>query len=116
METSQVLAPLREHVVHEALTAGLTVKHNVCLWSLRCQSLILTNTPLLLNPHCVSYLMILCVCVCLSRAPIILPAFDDAIQGQAILHRIKAFSRPTTELECVRLRKDSDTELTSTET
>lgn len=55
--------------VGKTLPAGLMVKHNVCLWSLRCQSSILTNTPLLLNPHCVLlngfvYQCVLSVCVC----------------------------------------------------
>lgn len=36
-------------------------------------------------------------CLCPSLIP--LPAFDDAIQGQAIFHWIKAFSRSTSELK-----------------
>ena len=50
---------------HETLTVGLIVKHNVCLWSLRCQSSILTNTLLLLKPHCalLNGFVYLCVCV-----------------------------------------------------
>lgn len=58
MERSQILC-----AVHETLTAGLIVKHNVCLWSLRCQSSALTNTLLLLNPHCALLNVFVCECV-----------------------------------------------------
>lgn len=51
MERSQSSPPFREQC--RTLTAGLIVKHNVCLWSLRCQSSTLTNSLLLLNPRCV---------------------------------------------------------------
>lgn len=120
MEGSQVL-PLEITAVPETLTVGLIAKHNVCLWSLRCQSSVLTNTLLGLNPS-LCFVEWLCVCVtvwkrmgdvceskkkrkktsvkCLCPSLIPLPAFDDdAIQGQAIFHWIKAFSRSTSELK-----------------
>lgn len=52
---------------------------------------------------------------CLSVSLVPLPAFDDVIQGQAILHGIKAFSAPTVQLKLmivfVCLTKHSKTEL-----
>lgn len=54
--------PSARAVLGETLTEGLIVKHNVCLWSLRCQSSILDKHPADSKPSLCVCLMVLCMC------------------------------------------------------